>query len=79
MLPKDAKQRAEGFTKLSAERKNEVLEHIEATPRDRQRKTINAIISSGGLEAELVKHVIGKEATEPQAPKNKKINPVQTK
>ena len=80
MLPKDAKERAESFTKLPAERKDEILGHVAATPKDRQRATINAILATGGAEAELIRHVLGKEVADPAAaPKNKKVNPPQTK
>lgn len=79
-LPDNVEQLAAGFTKLSPERKKEILGHLAATSGERAQATISQLVSNGGLEAEFVIHIFGKEvAGRADAPDNKKLNPPNAK
>ena len=79
-LPDNADKLSASFTKLDASRKDEILAHLHQTKGERLQATVSNIISNGGVEAEFVKHIFGKDIPDPGAARDtKKINPVQKK
>jgi hypothetical protein len=80
MLPPDSRQRAESFKRLSAERKEAIISHVEHALPAQRSSVLKTIISSGGSEAEFVNHLLSKPAAaKGESPSNKSVAAPQTK
>ena len=76
ILPANTDALADSFTKLPAERKAQIVQHLRATSGQRAQATVAELIRQGGVEGEFVVHLFGKDVPDPGAsPQNKKINP----
>lgn len=79
-LPKDAREIVARFPELSAERKQQIADHLTALPESTANKTVAEFMKAGGPEARFVSALLGQPMPgQHDAPKNKALGSVSTK
>lgn len=79
-LPKDTAAKAEKFSELSAERKQQIISHLAETREDRGNETITVLIGNGGPEGRFVATIFGKPLpAKSDSPQNKSVGAPETK